>query len=401
MTRLELLETRFKSSKASLVVFAIALVALVVSIGCGDTKKAQAVSQPAAPVTVGQAEVKVVPVTVSAVGNITPYTTVQVKSMVTAPVLSVNFKPGDFVKKGQLLFALDDSSFKADVMRAEGQLLKDKAAAQNAEVQAKRYAALFQQGVVAREQNDVMQSTAEQAQAAVKADEAAVETAKINVRYCRIISPIDGRAGDVLVYPGNLIKANDLNLAVINQITPIYVDFSVPEQYLADIKKYMASGQLKVQSFFADPTQPPANGKLTFIDNTVDPKTGAIGLKATFENGDRRLWPGQFVNTTITLSTIPNAVTVPLSAVQNGQKGPYIYVVGNDRKAELRQVALGPQVQNLQVIQSGVNPGETVVTDGQLRVVPGGSVDIKAPGGQPQGGQQSQGTQSSGAPAGK
>jgi multidrug efflux system membrane fusion protein len=380
MTRLELSKTRLRVSGLYLAAVITALVALFISTGCGDTKKAQAVSQPAAPVTVGKAEVKAVPVTVSAVGNITPYTTVQVKSMVTAPVLTANFKPGDFVKKGQLLFALDDSSFKADVMRAEGQLVKDQAAAANAVVQAKRYAALFQQGVVAREQNDVMQSTADQAQAAVKADEAGVETAKINVRYARITSPIDGRVGDVLVYPGNLIKANDLNLAVINQITPIYVDFSVPEQYLPDIKKYMASGQLKVQSFFADPMQPPANGKLTFIDNTVDPKTGTIGLKASFENTDRRLWPGQFVNTVITLSTMPNAVTVPLSAVQNGQKGPYVYVVSADKKAEFRQVALGPQVQNLQVIQSGVNPGETVVTDGQLRVVPGAQVDIKTPG---------------------
>jgi membrane fusion protein, multidrug efflux system len=397
MSRLGLSESRLRLSGLSLVVVVIALIALLISTGCNDTKKAQAVSQPAAPVTVGKAEVKVVPVTVSAVGNITPYTTVQVKSMVTAPVLTANFKPGDFVKKGQLLFALDDSSFKADLMRAEGQLVKDQAAAQNAVVQAKRYAALFQQGVVAREQNDVMQSTADQAQAAVKADEAAVETAKINVRYARITSPIDGRVGDVLVYPGNLIKANDLNLAVINQITPIYVDFSVPEQYLPDIKKYMASGQLKVQSFFADPTQPPADGKLTFIDNTVDPKTGSIGLKASFPNTDRRLWPGQFVNTVITLSTIPDAVTVPLSAVQNGQKGPYVYVVSADRKAEFRQVALGPQVQNLQVIKSGVNPGETVVTDGQLRVVPNGQVDIKTPGAAQGGSQANQ----SGAPTTK
>jgi membrane fusion protein, multidrug efflux system len=381
MTRLETSATRFKLGAAALSIVVVALL-LLVSTGCGDTKKAQAVSQPPAPVTVGKAEVKVVPVTVAAVGNITPYTTVQVKSMVTAPVVSANFKPGDFVKKGQLLFALDDSSFKADVMRAEGQLVKDQAAAANAVVQAKRYAALFQQGVVAREQNDVMQSQADQAQAAVKADEAAVETAKINVRYCRITSPIDGRVGDVLVYPGNLIKANDINMAVINQLTPIYVDFSVPEQYLPEIKKHMASGELKVQSFFADPSQPPAEGKLTFIDNTVDPKTGAIGLKASFENKDHRLWPGQFVNTVITLSTLPRAVTVPLSAVQNGQKGPYVYVVSADKKAELRQVALGPQVQNLQVIDSGVNAGETVVTDGQLRVLPGAPVDIKAPGAQ-------------------
>jgi len=364
--------------------FALALVALLLSLGCGETKKAQAVSQPPAAVTVGKAELRAVPVTVAAIGNITPYTTVQLKSMVTAPVVSVNFKPGDFVKKGQLLFVLDESSFRADLLKAQGQLAKDEAAASNARLQAKRYQSLFQQGVVAREQSDIMDSTADQTEAAVKADQAAVETSKINVRYCRIFSPIDGRVGDVLVYAGNLIKANDANMAVINQITPIYVNFAVPEQYLPDIKKHMGTGELKVQSVFADPTQAPANGKLTFVDNTVDPKTGTIGLKATFENVDHRLWPGQFVNTVVTLTTIPDAITVPLSAVQNGQKGPYLYVVNSDNRAEIRQLTLGAQVQNLQVVKpsdkpgEGVKAGETVITDGQLRVVPNGPVDIKS-----------------------
>jgi multidrug efflux system membrane fusion protein len=360
---------------------ALFLVATLTTLGCGETKKAQAVSQPPAPVTVGTAQLRAVPVTVSAVGNITPFSTVQVKSMVTAPVLSANFKPGDFVKKGQLLFQLDDSSFKADLLKAQGQLAKDQAAAVNAQQQAKRYTALFQQGIVAREQNDVMQSAADQAEATVKADQASVESTRINLQYCRIHSPIDGRVGDVLVYPGNVIKAQDAVLVVINEISPIYVDFAVPEQNLDEIKKHMGSGQLKVQSFFNDPAQPPAVGRLSFIDNSVDPKTGTIGLKATFENSDHRLWPGQFVNTVITLSTIPNAITVPLSAVQNGQKGPYLYVVNAEKKAELRQVTLGPQVQNLQVITSNLKPGETVVTDGQLRVTPNGPVDIKSSGG--------------------
>ncbi len=379
MTRLHSQNSLPNRRRATPVALAgVGLLALLIAAGCGETKKAQAVSQPPAPVTVGTAEIRSVPVTVSAIGNIQPFSTVQVKSMVTAPVESANFKPGDFVRKGQLLFQLDESSFKADLLKAQGQLARDQAAAVNARQQAKRYDSLFQQGIVAREQNDVMQSTADQADAAVKADEAAVETARINVRYCKIYSPIDGRVGDLLVYPGNLIKANDLSMVVINQLTPIYVNFAVPEQYLAEIKKQMASGELKVQSFFPEPSQSPANGKLTFVDNAVDPKTGTIALKATFENQDRRLWPGQFVNTVITLSTIPNAVTVPLSAVQNGQKGPYLYVVTPDKKADLRQVVLGPQVQNLQVVTSGVKPGETVITDGQLRVVPNGPVDIKA-----------------------
>lgn len=365
---------------------AAAVAMLIVLSACGETKKAQAVSQPPAPVTVGKAELRPVPVTVSAVGNIQPFSTVQVKSMVTAPVQSANFKPGDFVKKGQLLFQLDESSFQADLLRAQGQQAKDQAAAVNARQQAKRYQSLFEQGIVSRDQNDVMQSTADQADAAVKADQAAVETSKINLRYCKIFSPIDGRVGDLLVYPGNLIKANDASMVVINQLTPIYVNFAVPEQFLGDIKKHMASGDLKVQSFFPDPAQAAANGKLSFVDNTVDPKTGTIALKATFENEDHRLWPGQFVNTVVTLATIPDAITVPLSAVQNGQKGPYLYVVTADNRADLRQVVLGPQVQTLQVITNGVKPGETVITDGQLRVVPNAPVDIKASAAQPSSG---------------
>ncbi len=368
-----------RTLQASFVLVALAILVCMMLAGCGETKKAQAVSQPPAPVTVGTAELRPVPVTVSAVGNIMPFSTVQVKSMVTAPVQSADFKPGDFVKKGQLLFQLDESSFKADLLKAQGQLAKDQAAAAVARQQAKRYQSLFEQGIVAREQNDVMQSTADQSEAAVKADEAAVETAKINLRYCKIYSPIDGRVGDLLVYPGNLIKANDVAMVVINQLTPIYVNFSVPEQYLPEIKKRMAAGQLKVQAMFPDPTQTPAVGKLTFIDNSVDPKTGTIPLKATFENEDRRLWPGQFVNTVVTLNTIPDAITVPLSAIQNGQQGTFVYVVTQDKKATYRKVALGPQVQNLQVIADGVKPGETVVTDGQLRVVPDGPVDIKPP----------------------
>lgn len=359
--------------------FLVSVSALLLLItACNKDNKAQASGPPPAPVTVSTAQQRDVPVTVSAVGNITPYSRVEVKSMVTAPVLSVHFKPGDFVKKGQLLYTLDPRSFQADLAKAQGQLAKDVATATNAKTQAARYAALYKEGVVAREQNDIQQATAEQAAATVEADRAAVDTAKINLQYTKIYSPIDGRAGDVLVHPGNLIKANDISMVVINEIRPIYVDFSVPERYLPEIKKYLATGQLKVEAVFPDATQPAAQGKLSFVNNAVDPKTGTIAMKATFPNTDNRLWPGQFVNVVTTLSVQRNAVLVPLAAVQNGQKGPYLYVVKDDKTAEIRQVELGPQVQEQQVIRAGVNAGETIVTDGQMRLAPGGKVDVKS-----------------------
>lgn len=361
---------------------AVLVITLVLLASCGDSKKAQAVAPSAAPVTVATAQVQDVPVTVSAVGNIQPYSTVQVKSMVTAPVLTVHFKPGDFVKKGQLLFALDPRSFQADLVKAQGQLAKDTAAAANARRQAERYAALYKEGVVAREQNDLQQSSSEQWDAAIEADKGQVESAKINLQYAKIYSPIEGRAGDVLIYAGNIIKANDATMVVINQVTPIYVDYNVPERLLPEIKKYMAAGSLRVNAVFPDAAQAVAEGKLSFIDNTVDPKTGTIGLKASFPNSDHRLWPGQFVNVVTSLNTLPKAVVVPLSAVQNGQKGPYLYVVKQDQTVDLRQVELGPQIQNTQVIRNGVQPGETVVTDGQMRLTPGAKVDAKTAGSQ-------------------
>lgn len=368
------------SSRTGLTRGVIALGALAALLGfsaCDNTKKAQAVSTPPAPVTAASAEVRDVPITITAVGNIQPYSTVEVKSMVTAPVLSVHIKPGDFVKKGQLLFTLDPRTFQADLAKAQGQLARDAAAAANARQQAQRYAALFKEGVVAREQNDLQQSTAAQLEAAIEADKAAVESSKINLQYTKIYAPIAGRAGDVLVYPGNLIKANDVAMVVLNQVEPIYVEFSIPERNLTDIKKYEASGGLKVNAVFPDASEPAAAGRLTFINNAVDPKTGTIALKASFPNQDHRLWPGQFVNVVTTLRTEPNAVVVPLSAVQSGQQGPYLYVVKQDSTVELRQLELGPQIAELQVVRKGVAQGETVVTDGQMRVAPGAKVDVK------------------------
>jgi membrane fusion protein, multidrug efflux system len=358
--------------------WAVLLIALLGLGSCakGDAKKASG-PPPTVPVVVTTAAQQNVPVVISAIGTVQPYTTVQVKSMVAAQIDKVNFTQGQDVKKGQLLFSLDKRSFEADLQKALGALAKDKASAENAAVEAKRYAALLKEGVVAQQQYDQMQSQAAQMAAAVTSDEAAVQSAKVNLQYTNIYSPVDGRAGDVLVHEGNLVKANDVPLVVINQITPIYAEFTVPEQQLPEVKQFMAKGTLTVDASFPNQQGTVAKGKLTFVDNAVDRQTGTIALKATFANTDKKLWPGQFVNVGMQLTTLDKAVVVPSQAVQNGQQGTYVYVIKPDKTAEARQVALGILYGNQQVIKSGVNPGETVVTDGQMRIAPGTRVDAK------------------------
>jgi membrane fusion protein, multidrug efflux system len=307
---------------------------------------------------------------------------VQVKSMATAQVMQVHFAVGQDVQKGQLLFTLDPRSFQADLAKAEGQLARDEAAAANARVSQKRYQSLLKEGVVAQQQYDEMDSSAAQFDAAVQADKAAVEAARVNLQYAKIYSPITGRAGDVLVHAGNLIKANDVAMVVINQISPIYADFAVPEKNLEEIKRYMAAGSLKVIATLPDSSAPLAEGKVAFIDNSVDRATGTITLKAEFANQRRNLWPGQFVNINLQLTTEKNATVVPTQAVQNGQQGPYVFVVKPDKSVETRVVDLGPSDKTQVVIRKGVEAGETVVTDGQVRIVPGSHVEPTSPVGQ-------------------
>jgi len=222
-----------------------------------------------------------------------------------------------------------------------------------------------------------MRTNADALAASVRADKAAIDKARIDLSYCSIQSPIDGRTGAVLVHPGNLVKDNDAVLVVLNQIHPIYVTFSVPEQHLADIKRYQAEAPLKVEASAPNQEQAVSRGVLSFIDNAVDSTTGTIKLKATFQNPDNRLWPGQFVNVALTLMTQANAVVVPSQAVQTGQAGQYVFVVKQDMTAELRPVVAGNSIAGRTVIQKGVAAGETLITDGQMRVVPGMKVAIR------------------------
>jgi len=372
---------------------------------CSEDKAAKAKPNVTVPVTVGTVLKKDVPVQVRAIGNVQPYCSVTVKSQIGGELIKVNFKEGQDVKQGDLLFVIDPRPYEAALKQAEANLARNTAQVEqakanlersitqskNAEVDARRYESLLQKGVVAREQYDrfrtaskALQATVradraalEHARAAVGVDRAAIEYAKIQLGYCFIRSPLSGRTGNLIAHQGSVIKANDINMVVINQMMPIYVSFALPEQFLSEIKKYMAAGKLSVEAVIPPEEKQPEQGVVTFVDNTVDSSTGTIRLKGTFANSEKRLWPGQFANVVLTLTTEPNAVVAPSQAVQTGQDGTYVFVVKPDRTVESRRVVVGITHNDEILIKDGLNPGETVVTDGQLRLRPGAMVEVK------------------------
>jgi multidrug efflux system membrane fusion protein len=300
---------------------------------------------------------------VKAIGAVEACSNVSVKTQVTGELTGVHFKEGADVSQGQLLFTLDKRSFEAALKQAQGMLSRDQAQAANARNQANRSRALNQAGVVSKEEYDRLQSEADALDAAVIA-QAAVENARVQLVYCSIYSPINGRTGPLMIHQGNMIKANDTPFLVsINQVQPIYATFTVPEQNLADIKRYSGRGKLRVEAFIPNDTRGPASGWLSFIDNTVDQATGTIKLKGEFPNSDRRLWPGQFVDVVLTLAQQPNAIVVPSQALQNGQQGQFVFVVKPDMTVEARTVILDRSTGGQAVIAKGLTPGEQVVTD--------------------------------------
>jgi len=372
-------------------------------------KRQQAANQPAqpptVPVTVGKVSIENIPLQINAIGRTEPYSTVSVTSQVEGQLLKVFFTEGQFVKKGDLLFTLDARPLQAnlsgavanqakavnDQRQAEASLAKDQAQANTAAIQANRYEYLYKQGVVSKDQYDQVRTNAEALAAVAKADQAAVASARdsvaaaraavqasqVQVGYTEIRAPIDGRTGSLMIHQGNIIKANDTNpLVVINQVNPIYVTFSAPETQLPDIKRYMALDPVMVSASIPNDTGPPEQGTLTFIDNTVDVATGTVKVKGTFPNNQQRLWPGQFVNVVVTLTTQPDALVVSSAAVQVGQQGQYVFVVKDDQTVEMRPVQVQRTAGEKSIIASGLSAGETVVTDGQLRLRPGSRVRI-------------------------
>jgi membrane fusion protein, multidrug efflux system len=353
--------------------------------GCSQTEKTSAQGPaPTVPVTIANVSQKDVPVTLRAIGNVEAFQTVGVKSQISGELQEVHFREGQDVNKGDLLFSLDQRQLKAELARVEGNLRRDEAQAKNARVQAERYASLLKEGVVAQQQYDQFVSNADALDATVIADRAAVEYARLQLQYTRITAPIAGRTGNLEVDRGNIVKANDVNLVTINQVTPVNVQFSIPEQQLPQVKHYMAARTLRVDATTRndDPNRPAGSvlaseGQLTFIDNTVDAETGTIRLKGTFPNKERTLWPGQFVDVVLTLVVEKDAIVVPQQAVQTGQKGSYVFVVSAENTAEMRPVVTKRTAGNDTVIASGLQPGERVVTDGQLRLTRGAKVEMK------------------------
>jgi len=356
--------------------FILSLSVLLLVASCG--KKAEPPKRSAVPVTAAVVIQKTVPVQLRAIGNVEAYSTVGVKSQIGGVLMKVHFKEGQDVNKGALLFTIDPRPYEAALKQADANLAKDIAQLENAREEVRRYSELVKKGYVAQEQFDQIRTNSAALEATVNADKASVENAQLQLKYCYIYSPITGRTGSLISYEGNLIKATaDTSMVVINQIQPINVTFSVAEQYLAEIKGYMAREKVKVNAIIGTDEHHPVEGILSFVDNAVDTATGTIKLKATFANHEKRLWPGQFVNVVVTLSTQPDAIVVPSSAVQTGQSGQYVFVIKSDLSVESRPVVPLRTLDSETVVEKGLQAGERVVTDGQLRLVPGSKVDIK------------------------
>lgn len=359
----------------------LAIAAAVVAAGCsgGDATEKGFGGRGPVPVLVAKAIRKTVAKKLHAIGRVEAYSTVQVKAQISGEVVKVHFKEGQDIHKGDLLFTIDPRPFEAALNQAQASLAKDKAQMAQAEADYNRYAFLLKQGVGSQQQYDQARATFEAGKATVAADEANVQTARLNLAYTEIRSPIDGRTGNLILHQGNLVKANaDTAMVVINQIKPVYVDFSVPEQDLASVRLGMAAGTPLAVEVTIPGTQEIVSGTLSFVDNAVDPNTGTIQLKGLFPNQDERLWPGQFVDSRLTLHEIPNAVMVPSQAIQSGQEGSYVFVVGPTMKADMRTVVTGETIGAETIIERGLKGDETVVTDGQVRLIPGGTVTIKS-----------------------
>lgn len=331
------------------------------------------------PVTIAKAVRKSMPITIQGIGTVIAASTVAVRSQITGEMTSLNFTEGDDVEKGQVLVTLDKRPLEAALQQAVATLAKDTAQAANARVQATRYQDLLQRGIATREQVETMRTQAAALEATVAADKANIDSAKVQLEYATITAPMSGRTGLLQIHVGNLVRAQDTQpIVTINKIAPVYVSFSVPEAQLPVLKRYMAAqGTLPASAMPPTESGQPSLGRINFIDNAVDSTTGTIKIKGTFPNQDRRLWPGQFVNVVVTLTADPSAIVVPSPAVQTGQQGTFVFLVKPDQTVELRTVTVARISGDETVVQSGVAPGDTVVTDGHLRLVPGSRISVK------------------------
>lgn len=369
------MSTRSRYAIVAGVIAAVAAAALSAHFIADSRAREKAASKgPAAvPVAVATAVQQSMPVQLQAIGNIEPFSTIALKARVDGQIIALNFKEGQEVRKGAVLFRIDARPFEAALKQAEANALRDAASRNQARSQENRYQELLAKNFVSKEAYAQISTNAQVAEATAKASEAALENARINLAYCTIASPIDGFVGKVLLQVGNLVKANDVgSLVVINQVRPIYVNFAVPEQQLAQIRQSMAAATLEVVVSTPDASHKLlASGRLVFIDNAVDQSTGTIKLRAEFDNRDLALWPGQFVTTILKLYDQKDAIVVPAAAVQTGPQGEYVFVFTPKSTAQVRKVTVARTDGDKVVIEKGLAAGEKVVTRGQLRIVPG------------------------------
>jgi membrane fusion protein, multidrug efflux system len=373
--------------------------------GC-TASPAAAPPPPGIPVVVAKVSQKQMPVEITSVGNVEAISTVSIKAQISGELLQVHFKEGDFVRKGQLLFTIDPRPFQAQVRQAEGNIARDQAQLLQAEAnlardtaqmdyaktQAQRYVNLTQRGLIAAELSEQTKSQASAMEESVRADRAAIESAraslagsqgalenaKVQLSFCTIYSPIDGRTGAIMLKPGNLIIAADTGpIVVIKQVDPIYVNFTLPQQYWGDVREHLSAGDLRVLAAAPQDKSNPKDGKVIFADNAVDSTTGTLHIRASFENADNRFLAGMFVNVVLRLSEEPNAKVVPTQALTEGQNGTFVYVVKSDNTVEARPVVTTHSTEGEAVIDRGLEVGEMIVTDGQTRLTPGAKIQVK------------------------
>jgi multidrug efflux system membrane fusion protein len=366
----------FSSTPAGLTAFSILAVSILGAPAC--SRESESRPRPlAVPVAAAQATKKTVPVQLKAIGAVEAYSVVSIKSQVGGILTRVHFNEGQEVAKGDLLFTIDSRPYKAVLNQAQANLAKDKAQLENARADLKRYEELIKNKFATQAQYDAIRTNVSVLEAALAADQAIVQNARLEYKNCTIRSPLTGKTGSLYSNEGNLIKANaDTPMVVINQIQPVYVSFAVPAGVLPQIKKSMAAGGVKVEALLED-AESPERGVLSFVDNAVDVSSGTIKLKATFPNDGKLLWPGQFINVAMTLSTITEAIVVPSQAVQTGQKGQFVFLIKQDLTVENRPVVSSLTVDGESVVEQGLEPGDSVVTDGQVSLVPGAKVKIK------------------------
>ena len=353
----------------------LAALSLLICSACAPKKEKSKV-KPAVPVKVTQAVQKDVPIRVKAIGNIEAFTSVAIKSQVNGQIARVHFQEGSDVQRGALLISIDPEPFRATLNQCEAALVRDQALAKFAREQAARYQGLLKDGIVTRDQYELLESNAVSLAATVASDRATAQSARIQLGYCSIHSPVSGRTGTVALQPGNLVKANDLPIVTVNQVSPIYATFSIPEKLLAEVKRAMAAKELKIEAVIPNEPGSTEVGTVSFLDSSVNAATGTIKLKGVFANRSHKLWPGQFTDVVMTLGLRKNAVIVPTHAVQTSQQGQFVYVVKPDRTVEMRPVTLAAADGEDTVVEKGLGPGEVVVLDGQLRLTPGALVEV-------------------------